>query len=231
MKKLLLLTILFLVSIISCNKEKSLTIENSQSKKQSIEHAGAISVKNYVISNCVSMDDKVSYIFPVNNEDMAMVWDYETRDVTLEMGWYMEYLNNGYMRFWAQNKGFLEYWRVLDIDWRHPNEDNSITAVMWRPNTGANQQWELIGSKRYTNDGKTIAGFRGVIVNKYSGRMLQLKYHYAQNGRKYRYVVSGDLYDGSEEQKYYNTHGNFETYCYTTKKTTIWYVEKFDFIL
>ncbi|MGE9516509.1 MAG: RICIN domain-containing protein [Solitalea-like symbiont of Tyrophagus putrescentiae] len=217
MKKLLLLTAISLVSVISCNKEKSLTTENSQFAEQSLKSSYKSS---YMLSNHRNFSNGDNLVAPGTNEDMARVWyiDPLPEFPTSELYWYVEVFKDGYVRFWSLNRSFLEHWRVLDIDWRHPNEDNSINAVMWLPNIGPNQLWELIGSIDKESSGQ-LNSFYGVIVNKYSGQMLEL----ANSRTTPEYAIAKKLYKGSDEEKYYNKHGNFDNYPIDTT-TTIWHI-------
>ncbi|MGE9516508.1 MAG: RICIN domain-containing protein [Solitalea-like symbiont of Tyrophagus putrescentiae] len=216
MKKLLLLTAISLVSVISCNKEKSLTTENSQFAEQSLKSSYKI---GYILRNHRDFSNKSEFVAPLINEDMAMVWSLGWMSNNFppsKFYWEIEAFKDGYVRFWSLNKGFLEHWRVLDIDWRHPNEDNSITAVMWRPHSGSNQLWELIGS---IDKPSGRLHFYGVIVNKYSGQMLEL----VSSETTAIHAVAGKLYKGSDEEKYYNKHGNFDNFPGWTT-TTLWHI-------
>ncbi|MGE9616166.1 MAG: hypothetical protein ACQPRJ_01090 [Solitalea-like symbiont of Acarus siro] len=218
MKKILLLTTLLSFSIIGCNKDESLKPDGSQNEQKSLRNY--LRVENYLISNCSSSNS--SYIFPDRNDDMTWVWDTEALEDPLKLAWTMEYLDHNFIKFWAQNKGFGQRQRVLDIDWRRPNDNGTTNAVMLQINSDPNQEWNLIGEKDIESG--VIKFFRGVMVNKYTGQMLQLASR-IENGKRRKYAVVGELYKGSDEEKQYNTYGNFYQFCSNAKKNTIWIIK------
>ncbi|MGE9516792.1 MAG: hypothetical protein ACQPRH_05575 [Solitalea-like symbiont of Tyrophagus putrescentiae] len=222
MKKLLLLTILFLTIVISCSKEKPLTTANSQNENKSLASSYP-TFKNYFIDNCNrrAVNGKHNYIFPSSNDNMARVWVNEVYYNNPDLAWTMEYLNNGFVKFWSQNKGFWERQRALDLDWRNYMNDGSMNAVIWVVNGDSNQEWDLIGPKKFNSQG-VIEHFQGVMVNRYSGHMLELR----SSGRG-TFAIGKRLYKNSEEEKYFKEHGNFDSYCVKSGTTAIWTIERF----
>ncbi|MGE9516620.1 MAG: hypothetical protein ACQPRJ_02350 [Solitalea-like symbiont of Acarus siro] len=217
MKKLLLI-IMLSTGIISCNKEQSLqTTPNSEN--QSITR-GYPRTRNYLISNCSDVYGN-GYIYPASNNDMERIWHNESEFSNSNFAWTMEYIGDGLVKFWMQKgKGWFERQRVLDVDWRHPKSDGSVNAVVYELHGGPCQRWELIGAKTANNG--VIEYFRGVMVNNYTGQMLEL----TDNGR-YAFAIARGLYKGSDEEKYYQKHGNFNNYCYGGR-STIWTIERWD---
>ncbi|MGE9516854.1 MAG: hypothetical protein ACQPRJ_01765 [Solitalea-like symbiont of Acarus siro] len=148
------------------------------------------------------------------NNNMELVWENDTMK---PMGWSIEYRTNS-VKFWARNRGPLDRQRVLDINWRNPNKDGSIDAVMWTINADPNQEWELKG-EIVTNSSKYIVYFQGVIINKRTGQMLELT---KGDNESYRHAIAGRSYYGSPEEKYFYYYGHFRGFCFNGDISTIW---------
>lgn len=213
MKKLLFAALLS-VGFLSCQKESGLnTSTNSESQSSTIK--GNPGLGNYIITpcykkKCTDNPDGYfgSYVAPIKNDDMAWIYQqYRSDDqIPSQDLWYIEYLGDGFVKFWSQKTNWLERQRVLDIDWRHPNPDESINAVMWTINGDSNQEWELIGTTIKDAKGRIIS-FHGVIMNNHRDKMLEIKHR-----DNYGYLAVDKKYSKSEEAQYYNNHGNFTNY-------------------
>lgn len=213
MKKTLLLIVTVLsVSLFGCKKEASLTGEKSISQdKQSLLRGNPgyydlvlYNVKHYGF-NGASLSADGNY----DHANVFMSFAHTTPD-----RWYIEYLDQ-YVKFWYQERGIFDKWRVLSINWDAETLTEAMNADLYEVHGIPNQAWQLIG----TGDPKATSvskGFRGVIVNKYNGKMLQT-------------VVSGDgivnvfvreKYKGSEHEKQFKATGRFDS----TDSSLLWMI-------
>lgn len=207
------------ISVLSCNKEDSARNGNSSSEEQEQGVWGY----NYLIKNLNVQQNTAKYLYPKYNDENAPLYERVVPVDPSKFKWIIEYFDGPFVRFWLQNIGWLEKWRVIDVDSANPKSDGSIDAVMRTPTSNFSQRWKLIG-KKSVNSG-IFEDFIGVIVNADTGQMLELAAYY-DDGDLVRYAVAETPYNGSKEEKYYNEHGDFAEYS-TDKATTIWSVEMY----
>lgn len=210
--------------IAGCDKEAPLKTESStNSNNKSISLA--IEPGYYAIHNSTQITDNYKrYAYPFVNDDMQRVMNakMDTSKFDPTVLWQIEYLDiyKFRVRFLSMNYGFFERQRALDINWNNPNSDGSMDAVIYRKNDDdPGQSWSLVGHIDYNSEGN-INRFMGVVVNKRTGKMLQLEksFYPVLLGN---YLIADREFEGSDEEKYYYEHGNFDGYR-NQGSTTLW---------
>lgn len=201
-KTLLIITALLSIGLIGCKKEESLTDQKSIGQDKQILVRGNPGSYDHSISNSKYKSFyEPSFLSPRDNYDNAIV--YMKISGAASDKWYMERLGK-YVKFWSQKRYFWEKWRALSLNWNY--QTGRSDAVVYEIHGYKNQEWELIG---YGNPASTNSrkGFRGVLVNRYDGTMLQAEKD--KNGTIN--VFASEIYRGSKYEKEFMNQGYFSS--------------------
>ncbi|MGE9516859.1 MAG: RICIN domain-containing protein [Solitalea-like symbiont of Acarus siro] len=222
MKKLLFATLVVSISLLSFKKETDSDPKN-YSESPADQTRGSANY-GYAVYSWELLSVYAGYIVAEENSNLANVFVTLSEDKLKKNNfWYIEE-SGGYTKFWWQNRGIVggifQKWRLLDVDWRNPQNDGALNVVLYVPNGDDNQEWKVIGNgKKFTSNlGKA---FVGVIVNKRDGRMLEFR------NPSYRYfnAVLGAPYKGSIEEAIFQRDGNFLS---LKDKKRLWIIYKPD---
>ncbi|MGE9516134.1 MAG: hypothetical protein ACQPRJ_05805 [Solitalea-like symbiont of Acarus siro] len=230
MKKLLMFILLLLVGIVGCNKE-DLNHESSSQSKYCPNHPNGDEPGYFAIYNYAEIESySKSIAYPINNQDKERVisvkrtnndiWSWDDQYKL----WRIEHWNNEDFIILSNNHTGFTLQRSLDVDLSNPNPDKTFIAVIDRKNGKSDQSWLLIGTKEFDKRGY-IKSFTGVVVNKYTGQMLQLGQDHVPPPRD-TYLMVDRQYKGSDEEKYFLEQGSFYGYADIYGGTTVWVIER-----